>query len=150
MVVPRTDERAFTPLAGTGLLVGVVVLLLATVGAAMFGFIDAVAPPDAEFEVDAGGEEMTITHLGDEPIPAEDLYVYGEDPDGEVQFGGWPDDGLVQPGDRIVVPEATGNERVEVVWNPRGFDRSRTLGEHDPDEAEVEGWETEVGGAVAS
>ncbi len=148
MVGLRGDERAFTPVAGTGLLVGVVVLLVAIVGAAMFGFIDAVAPPDAEFEVDGGDETVAITHLGDEPIPAEDLYVYGEDPNEEVQFGSWPDDGLVQPGDRIVVPDATGNERVEVVWNPTGFDRSRTLGEYDPDEADVEGWETDVGSGV--
>lgn len=146
----RTDERAFTPMAGTGVLVGVVVLLLAVVGAAMFGFIDAVAPPDAEFEIDSTDDTVTITHHGDEPIPAEDLYVHGEDPNEEVQFGGWPDDGLVHPGDTIVVPDATGNEQVEVVWNPQGFDRTRTLGEYDPDEAEVEGWETEVGGAVPS
>ncbi|WP_418282090.1 type IV pilin [Halorubrum sp. DTA98] len=138
----RDDDRGFTPIAGAGLLVGVVVLLLAVVGAAMFGFIDAVAPPDAEFQIQHDGE-MVITYVEGEPIPAEALHVYGTDPNEEVQFGGWPTDGLVRPGERIVVEAATGNEEMEVVWNPVGFDRSKTLGEYDPDEAEVEGWDVD-------
>lgn len=130
----RDDDRAFTPLAGTGLLVGVVVLLLAIVGAAMFGFIDAVAPPDAEFVIEQDGGEVTIVHVGGEPIPAEELYVYGEDPDGEVTFGAWPADGLVEPGDRVTVTDATGNERIELVWDSAAFDRSETLAEREGDD----------------
>ncbi len=137
----RSDGRGFTPMAGAGLLIGVVVLLLAVVGAAMFGFIDAVAPPDARMEIDSNDDEVTITHVEGEPIPAEELHVRGSDPNEEVQFGGWPADGLVEPGDRIVVEEATGNEEVEVVWNPVAFDRSETMASYDPDEAEIEGWE---------
>ncbi|SNR55690.1 type IV pilin [Halorubrum vacuolatum] len=137
----RDDRRGFTPMAGTGLLIGVVVLLLAVVGAAVFGFIDGVAPPEAEMEIDAGGGEVTITYLAGEPIRADELYVRGDDPDDGVQFGGWPADGLVEPGDRITVEGATGNEEVEVVWNPAAFDRQKTLESYDPDEAELEGWE---------
>lgn len=145
----RNDDRGFTPMAGTGLLAGVVVLLLAVVGAAMFGFIDAVAPPDAEFDIDVDDDELIIVHQGGEPIPAEDLHVHGTDPNENVQFGAWPGDGLVRPGDRVAVNGATGNEEVEVVWNPVGFDRSKTLGEHDPDEAAAEGWETDdLGGGL--
>lgn len=129
----RDDDRAFTPLAGTGLLVGVVVLLLAVLGAAMFGFIDAVAPPEAEFTVESDGEEVTITYLEGEPIAAEELYVRGQDPDGEVQFGAWPDEGIVDPGTRITVDAADGNEELRIVWEPVGFDRSATLAEHEPD-----------------
>ena len=145
----RSDDRAFTPMAGTGLLVGVVVLLLAVVGAAMFGFIDSVAPPDAEFDVDVSDGELVIVHQGGDPVPAEDLHVHGTDPDEELQFGGWPGDGVVRPGDRIAVDGATGNERIEVVWNPVGFDRTKTLGEYDPDEASVEGWDADdLGGGL--
>ncbi len=136
-----SDERGFTPAAGTGLLIGVVVLLVAVVGAAMFGFIEGVAPPNAEMEIDADRGEVTITHLGGDPIPAEELHVRGVDPDEEARFGGWPGDGLVEPGDRIVVEGATGNEEIEVVWQPVAFDRSETLASYDPDEAELEGWE---------
>ena len=81
MAAFRGDERGFTPLAGTGLLVGVVVLLLAIVGAAVFGLIDGVAPPDAEFEGKQEGGELVVVALGPEPVPAEELYVRGEDPD---------------------------------------------------------------------
>ncbi|MWV64823.1 type IV pilin [Halorubrum sp. JWXQ-INN 858] len=129
-----TDDRAFTPIAGTGLLVGVVVLLLAVVGAAMFGFIDAVAPPDAEFHVEQEGDELVVTHLGREPLPAEELYVRGDDPDGTVRFGAWPGDGLVRPGEQITIPDATGNEEVEIVWDPVAFARTETLAEYDPDD----------------
>ncbi len=128
-------------MAGTGLLVGVVVLLLAVVGAAVFGFIDGVAPPEAEMEIDADDGEVTIMHLGGDPIRADALHVRGSDPNGEVQFGSWPADGLVKPGDRITVDGATGNEEIEVVWNPVAFDRSATLASHDPNEADIEGWE---------
>jgi len=130
----RDDDRAFTPLAGTGLLVGVVVLLLAVLGAAMFGFIDSVAPPEGEFTVETGEDgEVVVTYVDGEPIAAEELYVRGQDPDGDVRFGAWPDDGVVRPGTRITVDAADGNEELRVVWEPVGFDRSETLAEHEPE-----------------
>ncbi len=137
----RTDDRAFTPAAGTGVLVGVVVLLLAVVGAAVFGLIDGVAPPDAEFDVDHEDGELVIVALGPDPIPAEELYVRGEDPNDEVVFGGWPADGVVHPGDRITVPEATGNEEIEIVWEPVAFARSETLARYGEDDIDTSGWD---------
>ena len=136
----RSDERGFTPVAGGGMLVGIVVLLLAVVGAAVFGLIDGVAPPDAEFEVEEDDGELSIVALGPDPVPAEELYVRGEDPTENVQFGAWPGEGVVQPGDRIVVPNATGNEQVDVVWEPVAFDTRETLGSYDGEETEIEGW----------
>src|SRR6056297_3590205 len=124
----RSDERGFTPIAGSGMLVGIVVVLLALVGAAVFGLIDGVAPPDAEFEVEKDGTDLVIVAAGPEPVPAEELYVRGEDPNEEVQFGAWPGDGVVRPGDRVTVPNATGNENLEVVWEPVAFDTHETLG----------------------
>ncbi|WP_144796527.1 type IV pilin [Halorubrum depositum] len=144
----RSDERGFTPIAGTGLLVGVVVLLLAIVGAAMFGLIDGVAPPDAEFQVERDGGDLVVVAAGPEPVPAEELYVRGEDPDGEVEFGAWPGDGVVEPGDRVVVPNATGNEQFDVVWEPVAFDTRETLGSYDGEDSAISEW-AEEGGAGA-
>ena len=136
----RSDERGFTPVAGSGMLVGIVVLLLAVVGAAVFGLIDGVAPPTAEFEVEQNGAELVVVALGPDPVPADELYVRGEDPDENVQFGAWPGSGVVQPGDRAAVPNATGNEQITIVWEPVAFDRSETLGSYDNEESDIEGW----------
>ena len=148
MVGFRNDERGFTPLAGTGLLVGVVVLLLALVGAAVFGLIDGVAPPDAEFEGQQEGGDLVVVALGPEPVPAEELYVRGEDPDGNVQFGAWPGDGVVRPGDQVVVPNATGNEDFDVVWEPVAFDNSETLGSYSGENSAIQEWGEENGGST--
>ncbi|WP_459882825.1 type IV pilin [Halorubrum gandharaense] len=145
----RDDDRAFTPMAGTGLLVGVVVLLLAVVGAAVFGFIDAVEPPEAEFDVSEDDDGIVIVYLQGDPIAAEELVVRGDDPDGEVQFGGWPADGVVEPGDRVVIEEATGNEEVRIVWESAAFTSSEELAEYDgeeegrPDWADDDGFDTD-------
>jgi hypothetical protein len=148
MAAFRSDERGFTPLAGTGLLVGVVVLLLAIVGAAVFGLIDGVAPPDAEFEGQQEDGQLVVVALGPEPVPAEELYVRGEDPDGNVQFGAWPGDGVVRPGDRVPIPNATGNENFEVVWEPVAFDTRETLGSYDGEDSAIDDWSEENGGGT--
>ena len=135
----RNDERGFTPIAGSGMLVGIVVVLLALVGAAVFGLIDGVAPPDAEFEVETEGTDLVVVAVGPEPVPTEELYVRGEDPDEEVQFGAWPGDGVVQPGDRVTVPNATGNEEFEVVWEPVAFATHETLGTYTGEDSAIEG-----------
>jgi hypothetical protein len=141
----RSDERGFTPVAGTGLLVGVVVLLLAVVGGAMFGLIDGVAPPDAEFEVEREGGDIVVVAAGPDPVPAEELHVRGEDPDGEVEFGAWPGEGVVEPGDRVVVPNATGNEQFDVVWEPVAFDTRETLGSYNGEDSAGGEWVGEGG-----
>ncbi|KKF39446.1 hypothetical protein FK85_28390 [Halorubrum saccharovorum] len=135
----RNDERGFTPIAGSGMLVGIVVVLLALVGAAVFGMIDGVAPPDAEFQVEKEGTDLVVVAVGPEPVPAEELFVRGEDPDEEVQFGAWPGDGVVRPGDRVTVPNATGNEEFEVVWEPVAFDTHETLGTYNGEDSAIEG-----------
>ena len=142
----RNDDRGFTPLAGSGLLIGIVVVLLALVGAAMIGLIDGVAPPDAEFEAERDGGDLVIVANGPDPVPAQELYVRGEDPDGNVQFGGWPGDGVVQPGDRVTVPNATGNEQFEVVWEPVAFDTRKTLGKYNGEGSNIESWSEDGSG----
>lgn len=139
----RNDERGFAPIAGTGMLVGIVVVLLAIVGAAVFGLIDGVAPPDAEFEVERDGGKLVVVAVGPDPVPAEELYVRGEDPDEAVQFGAWPGDGIVQPGDRVMVPNATGNEQFDVVWEPVAFDTRETLGSYDGEDSAIDEWAEE-------
>jgi hypothetical protein len=143
----RSDERGFTPMAGTGVLVGVVVLILAVVGAAMFGLIDGVAPPDAEFQVEREAGDLVVVAAGPEPVAAEELYVRGEDPDGDVEFGAWPGGGVVEPGDRVVVPNATGNEQFEVVWEPVAFDTRKTLGSYNGEDSAVSEWAEGAPGA---
>jgi len=121
------------------MLVGIVVVLLALVGAAVFGLIDGVAPPGRGVRGRDGGTDLVVVAAGPEPVPAEELYVRGEDPDEAVQFGAWPGDGVVQPGDRVTVPNATGNENLEVVWEPVAFDTYETLGTYNGEDSAIEG-----------
>lgn len=141
------DDRGLTPLAGSGVLISIVVVLLALVGAAVFGLIDGVAPPDAEFEVEEEDGELVVVALGPEPVAAEELYVRGEDPDENVQFGAWPGDGIVRPGDSVAVPNATGNEQFEVVWEPVAFDTHETLGRYEGEESAIDAWAEDGPGA---
>jgi len=122
------------------MLVGIVVVLLALVGAAVFGLIDGVAPPDAEFEVETEGQ----TSWSSRPVPNQFrpkscTSAARTRTDEAVQFGAWPGDGVVQPGDRVTVPNATGNENLEVVWEPVAFDTYETLGTYNGEDSAIEG-----------
>ncbi|AZQ14745.1 type IV pilin [Halorubrum sp. PV6] len=138
MTALRSDERGFAPIAGSGMLVSIVVVLLALIGAAVVGMIDGVAPPDAEFQVENDGTELVVVAAGPDPVAAEELYVRGEDPNEEVQFGAWPGDGVVRPGDRVAIPNATGNENIEIVWEPVAFDTYEKLGSYTGEGSAIE------------
>jgi hypothetical protein len=100
------------------------------------------------FEGQQENGSLVVVALGPEPVPAEELYVRGEDPDGNVQFGAWPGDGVVRPGDQVVVPNATGNENFEVVWEPVAFDTRETLGSYNGEDSAIQEWSEENGGSA--
>lgn len=76
-----TDGRALTPVVGILLLLSLTVLLGATAATFAMGLADEpTESPNAafKFEVDRGGQTVSIKHLSGDPINADNLYVVVE------------------------------------------------------------------------
>jgi threonine dehydrogenase-like Zn-dependent dehydrogenase len=65
--------------------------------------------------------------------------VLGHEPAGEVVTVGDSVDRFA-PGDRVVVPNATGNEQFDVIWEPVAFDTRETLGRYDGEDSAISEW----------
>jgi len=137
----RRDDRGFVPLAGAGVLVAVVTLVLAVVGVGVFGAVDNVAAPETEFNVTATGNGVVITAVGPDSVPGSELAVQREHANGTVTVEPWPSDGPVRPADRVKLDPAGPDEKIEVIWEPSGFTREETLASYDSSaESESKPW----------
>jgi flagellin-like protein len=115
----RGDNRAVTPVLGTALLVALAVLLAVAVSTTALGVGTLADPtPAARFSfVYEDGTGLVVTHEGGRSIPAAELSLVGEDPEGVAGFGPWGSTGSVGAGDSTVLSGVDGNEVVRVVWN---------------------------------
>ncbi|MFC7176956.1 type IV pilin N-terminal domain-containing protein [Halosegnis marinus] len=122
-----SGTRAVSPVIGVVLLVAIVLALGAVTTTLALGLADTGDPaPQVRFSFAVADDgTVTVTHEGGATIDADALRLHGEDPDGAVSFGAWPASGTFSTGDSVVVPNATGDETLRVVW--RGGDRSFTL-----------------------
>lgn len=127
------DRRGFVPLAGTGVLVAIVALVLTVVGAGVFGLVDNTAPPEATFEVNTTTDGVVVTALGPDAIPATELAVQREAENGTVSVEPWPRSGVVSTGDQVTLAATPPGEKLTVVWEPTGFAREETLARYDPE-----------------
>jgi flagellin-like protein len=132
-------DRAISPVVGVALVVALTVVLATVVSATALGLGTVADPaPTARFTFDHDERAgLVVTHDGGRAIPAAELAIAGEDPDGTAAFGPWPDTGTVGAGDATTLTGVDGDEVVRVVWSRDG--RSAVL-------AEVE---LRFGGAVA-
>jgi flagellin-like protein len=121
------DARAVSPVIGTVLLVALTVLLAVTISATALGLGVAAEPvPTARFSFAyEAGTGLVVTHEGGRTIPAAELRIVGEDPEGTAAFGPWARSGDVGAGDTTVLTGVDGNEVVRVVWT--GESRSGVL-----------------------
>ena len=121
MESPTTDG-ANAPIIGLVLLVGLTVILSATVAVLALETVqehqsDATQPwdeqtPDAEFDLERIGENVIVTHAGGDEIDATDLEIRGDlehDPSG---FDGY----TVSEGDSVMVTVTATPATVRVVW----------------------------------
>jgi hypothetical protein len=46
---------------------------------------------------------------------------------------------VVRPGDRVTVPNATGNENIKIFWEPVAFDTYEKLGSYNGEDSAIEG-----------
>lgn len=128
------DKRAVSPVIGNVLLVAVAVVIATVLVVAALGLFSGGEPaPTAEFEFTKTDNGLVIVHTHGGEIDPGQLYVRGEDPDGDVTFGTWAalggeaEGGAVSAGDRLRLPAADFDEAITVVWNPADRDRSAIL-----------------------
>jgi len=127
------DRRGFIPVAGTGVLVTVVALVLTVVGAGVFGLVDNTAPPEAAFEVESTTDGVVVTALGPDTVSAGELSVRREAENGTVSVVSWPGTGIVSAGDQVTLAATPPGETLTIVWEPRGFAREETLTRYNPE-----------------
>ena len=116
------DDRAVSPVIGVVLMIAVVVILAAVVGAFATGvFGGQTDAPQAAFSYDDG----TVTMDSGETIPSDQLEVEG----GSFDAGG---DGTIDAGDSASgVGDADGDGDIEVTWTSSDGGNSAVLGRFD-------------------
>jgi len=135
------DETAVSPVVGVALLIGITVLLVATVGTFILGSDNVrKQPPDVEFsakeQVDNNGKIKSVefTYLGNDRLPKDELTVVFDATGYEAQSD-HGDSGSFNASESFTVtftgsgPEASG-EKVRLVWSPEGESESRTVRTH--------------------
>ena len=138
-----TDDDAVSPVIGVILMVAITVILAAVIATFVLGLGDQVSntSPQASFSFEwngeAGGEDtLKVTHDGGETIQAQNLYIRGNDPDGNADLGktwdkyssaGATSD--VQAGMQASVDKMDSDAEASLVWQSSAGDSSATLKE---------------------
>ena len=110
------DDRAVSPVIGVVLMVAVVVILAAVIGAFVLGLGGSQnEAPQASFSYDS--ETGIVTMSGGDSIPSDQLAV-----EGPATFTGSGDGGTVVAGDASgAASDANGDGQIDVIWtNPDG------------------------------
>jgi flagellin-like protein len=115
-----SDKRGVSPVIGVVLMVAVVVILAAVIGAFVLGLGgNQQATPQASFSYDAQSQALTMS--GGDSIPSGQLSVEG----GAAGFSG---DGDVSAGDVMTgVTDSNGDGQITVSWTSEDGSNSATL-----------------------
>lgn len=112
----RTDTRATTSVLGTALLVGLTVVLAATVVATVGSFTLASSTPSAAFDLSVEGDRIELTHVGGDPLEVDSLSltvaVEGEELDEQPPVPFFSADGFASG------PTGPINPASEPEWTP--------------------------------
>ena len=122
------DDRAVSPVIGVVLMIAVVVILAAVVGAFATGiFGNQQDAPQAAFSYDADAGAVTM-ESGD-AIPSDELTV-----EGGVSFDDSDNDGNIEAGDVASggISDTNGDEQISVNWESTDGSQSATLASFDP------------------
>ncbi|WP_138007857.1 type IV pilin [Halalkalirubrum salinum] len=129
-----TEERAVSPVIGVILMVAITVILAAVIGTFVIGLGDGVGDttPQASFDVEPEGDNITFTHRSGDSIPVNQSYIVGDVSESDINGINATDvDGRVQINEKLTAGESlrVGNvssgETVSLVFDDG--DRSTTL-----------------------
>lgn len=109
----NTEERAVSPVVGVVLMVAVTVILAAIVAAFALGIgSSADSTPQASFEYNYDGTDVTSVHEGGDPLDPSRVTVLKN---GNTTGATWSGSGDITTGDRASVAAASGDE-IRIVW----------------------------------
>ena len=116
------DDRAVSPVIGVVLMIAVVVILAAVVGAFATGIFGGQSDaPQAAFSYDA--DANTLTMESGDSVPASELTVNVA---GADAGGSWSSD-PVEAGTQYTGVGASSGDEIRVIWNDPGSDNSATI-----------------------
>ena len=133
------DDDAVSPVIGVILMVAITVILAAVIASFVLGLGPGEAQPSASFnfeeDVDSSGGTVTVTHDSGDSIPADVLYIRGDngndgDTWADIGTGGITSDSEISSGDSVDVSisgSQSDSYTVRVVWD--NGDNSATLSE---------------------
>jgi FlaG/FlaF family flagellin (archaellin) len=135
------DETAVSPVVGVALLIGITVLMVATVSTFVLNTDVRQQPPDVEFsaEEQTSGDKVsgvTFSFEGNENLRKENLRIVVDAEGYDAVLKGPPlGDGTFNASEEFTVqftgsgPDATGSA-IRLVWVPDGEDKEFTLRKH--------------------
>jgi flagellin-like protein len=136
----RTDDDAVSPVIGVILMVAITVILAAVIASFVLGLGDQPQDaPQAQFDFDYDGSDLTITHNGGDTLDAGDIEIRGENLNGEdgntwetISNSG---ETQISTGSSIDITGAGDDYEATVVWTPPGGGSSSPLADDEGPEA---------------
>lgn len=134
------DDTAVSPVVGVALLIGITVLMVATVSTFVLGTDVRQQPPDVEFSAEentSGGDisGVTFTFRGNENLRKENFRVVFDAEGYDAVLADPLGTGTFSASESFTVeftgsgPDATGSS-IRLVWSPEGDDKEFTLRKH--------------------
>ncbi len=127
------DEKAVSPVIGVILMVAITVILAAIIGVFVLDAGSDVSDttPQAQFSIDYGEDNATLTHEGGDDVDSDDVFVTVN---GTVEEEGNFEvvkDGILRSGSTIAVEEdgedVTEDDDIRLVWESGDGERTATL-----------------------
>ncbi|WP_435064864.1 type IV pilin [Halobaculum sp. EA56] len=118
------DDRAVSPVIGVILMVAITVILAAVIGSFVLGLGNSVqqTAPNANFQFEFSGGDVTATHTGGDSIPGDQLNITdGTNSEAFTQT-------TVTAGDSSN-PLTYSGDTVRVIWTSENGETSQTLAE---------------------
>ncbi|MFC6951939.1 type IV pilin N-terminal domain-containing protein [Halorubellus litoreus] len=125
-----TDEDAVSPVIGVILMVAITVILAAVIGAFVLGIGGSQEQvPQASWDFEHSGGEVTATHAGGDQISASQLSSTGDHAEGSGIFSSYTE---VSAGDSSQITDGTGSfgsgDTINIVWKSPSSDSSNIIG----------------------
>ena len=127
-----SDDRGVSPVIGVILMVAITVILAAVIGAFVLELGSSVATeqPQASFDFEFNGSNVTVTHQGGSEIDNSSISVVLDESD----YNWSDDDGIITAGESMdssdISKDNVSADTVQVVWNGENG-QSAVLAERD-------------------
>jgi len=131
-----SDDRGVSPVIGVILMVAITVILAAVIGAFVLELGSSVATeqPQASFDFEFNGSDVTVTHQGGSEIDNSSISVVLDKSYNNSEYNWGGADGIITAGESMdssdISTYSGGADTVQVVWNGENG-QSAVLAERD-------------------